>query len=76
MAVYKNKQGLWSIRYKYKDNEGIWQQKMSNSGKSGFQKKKDALEKEKQIIEDIQTQLLMKQNNNNKTFEEVMNETL
>lgn len=76
MAVYKNKQGLWSIRYKYKDNEGIWQQKMSNSGKSGFQKKKDALEKEKQIIQDIQTQLLMKQNNNNKTFEEVMNETL
>lgn len=38
MAVYKNENGLWSIRYKYKDNSGIWQQKMTNRGKSGFKK--------------------------------------
>lgn len=77
MAVYKNENGLWSIRYKYKDNSGIWQQKMTNSGKSGFKKKKDALEKEKQVIQEVQTQLLMQQNNKNKkTFEEIMNETL
>lgn len=77
MAVYKNNNGLWSIRFKYRDNNNEWRQKVSNTGKSGFVRKKDALEKEKQVIQKVQTQLLMQQDNERKkTFEEVMNEAL
>lgn len=77
MTVYKNDKGLWSIRYKYKDNNGVWQQKMAYSGKSGFTRKKDAIEKEKDIIQEIQTSLLKSlENNHHKTFKEVMDEAL
>ncbi|WP_028043400.1 transposase [Candidatus Stoquefichus massiliensis] len=74
MTVYRNDKGLWSIRYKYKDNNGVWQQKMAYSGKSGFTRKKDAIEKEKDIIQEIQTSLLKSLENNHKTFKEVMDE--
>lgn len=76
MAVYKNQFGLWSIRFKYKDNQDVWRQKQAYSGKSGFSKKKDALEKEKEIIQEVETSLLKMQNNNRKTFKEVMDEAL
>lgn len=76
MTVYRNDKGLWSIRYKYKDNNGIWKQKMAYSGKSGFARKKDAIEKEKDIIQEIQTSLLKSLENNHKTFKEVMDEAL
>ncbi len=62
MAVYKNNNGLWSIRFKYKDNNGKWQQKMAYSGKSGFPRKKEAQAKEKEVIHEIETQLLRLQN--------------
>ncbi|WP_418553952.1 tyrosine-type recombinase/integrase [Longibaculum muris] len=76
MAIYKNDKGLWSIRYKYKDNNGVWQQKMAYSGKSGFIRKKDAVEKEKEIIQEVQTSLLKSLDKNHKTFKEVMDEAL
>lgn len=77
MAVYKNDYGLWSVRIKYKDNDGKWKQKMAYSGKSGFSRKKEALEKEQEIVIEIENELLkLRDPNNWKTFEEVKNEAL
>ena len=50
---------------------------MAYSGKSGFPRKKEAQAKEKEIIQEIETQLLRLQNHEyQKTFYEVMNEAL
>ena len=54
MAVYKNKYGLWSIRFKYKDNDNKWRQKQVYTGKSGFETKKEALEKESKVKYDTE----------------------
>lgn len=76
MAVYKNKQGLYSIRFKYKDNNNVWKQKMAHSGKSGFVRKKDALKREKEIVQEIEDSLLRQRDKSRKTFKDVMEEKL
>lgn len=77
MAVYKNKYGLWSIRFKYKDNDNKWRQKQVYTGKSGFETKKEALEKESKVKYDIERKLLKTQEENNqKTLKEVIDEVI
>lgn len=77
MAVYKNKYGLWSIRFKYKDNDNKWQQKNAYGGKSGFGTKKEALEKEIEVKYDMERKLLKpQQKNNQKTLGEVIDEVI
>ena len=77
MAVYKNKYGLWSIRFKYKDNDNKWRQKQVYTGKSGFGTKKEALEKEIEVKYDMERKLLKpQQENNQKTLGEVIDEVI